>query len=475
MVMAAENDAGRVIVTLGPSLPLDRAAAILPDAEFRPPIAAGDAPTWDLAGDDILVIIDGHFLQSRAVRHKELLELLDKGVIVIGASSMGALRAAELHQFGMVGIGSVFKDFASATIEGDDEVALVHSTREYRYAALGWTMVDLRDALDQALTAGAVDENAARIILSTAKALPFTRRDSATIIAAAKDNGADEPMLRSFRTFCPDPSGWVKSRDAEQALRVAARFRQDRRARKAAGRRTDGALTYCGVRVKYARTSYSAAWQTMRCEGAFASAYDVFLRAAITIPGFPDVYTRLSVECLLLESLGRGADGDVDGSRAWLRGQFGVTPLPDGLLPLRPAAELLGARLARFGLPTRLADADPGLLELLREPERHAPGALPAVLLASRLWRADPQYDWITPAVPRLRAAGFGDAAGQSPWLDVSAGTLDVRECVGRLLRSWGVRDRHDVLPSLRERGLIDLPELVRAIRCGVLDPGPLG
>lgn len=57
---------------------------------------------------------------SSSVRHKEIPHLLANGVTVIGCSSMGALRAAELHPQDLTGSGQVFAMY------GDDEVAVPH-------------------------------------------------------------------------------------------------------------------------------------------------------------------------------------------------------------------------------------------------------------------------------------------------------------------------------------------------------------
>ena len=43
---------------------------------------------------------------------------------------MGALRAAELHAFGMRGVGRIFEAFRDGELEDDDEVAVVHGPAE---------------------------------------------------------------------------------------------------------------------------------------------------------------------------------------------------------------------------------------------------------------------------------------------------------------------------------------------------------
>ena len=46
---------------------------------------------------------------------------------------MGALRAAELHVFGMVGVGRVFELFRDGLLEDDDEVAVAHGPADSGY------------------------------------------------------------------------------------------------------------------------------------------------------------------------------------------------------------------------------------------------------------------------------------------------------------------------------------------------------
>ena len=52
------------------------------------------------------------------------MKALDNGITVVGGSSMGALRASELDDLGMVGIGYVYKAYRTGAITSDDDVAL---------------------------------------------------------------------------------------------------------------------------------------------------------------------------------------------------------------------------------------------------------------------------------------------------------------------------------------------------------------
>src|ERR1700758_4067113 len=100
----------KVLVYLGPSLPLDKARAILPDAIYRPPAKQGDILS-DVVNfsPSYIILIDGEFAQNLSPWHKEIVSAIQypgvKGVY--GASSMGALRASELDFIGMVGIGQI--------------------------------------------------------------------------------------------------------------------------------------------------------------------------------------------------------------------------------------------------------------------------------------------------------------------------------------------------------------------------------
>ena len=123
----------RILVYLGPSLPIDKARAILPNAIFRPPAKQGDIVT-DLVNlsPNRIILIDGVFRENLSPWHKELVYALQyPGVkAVYGAASMGALRAAELDFLGMIGVGRVYGWYRDSVTEDDSEVALSFATRE---------------------------------------------------------------------------------------------------------------------------------------------------------------------------------------------------------------------------------------------------------------------------------------------------------------------------------------------------------
>jgi hypothetical protein len=127
------GDGEKILVYLGPSLSLAKAREILPQAIYRPPARQGDIVT-DVVNfsPNRIILIDAEFRQNLSPWHKEIVYALQyPGVkAVYGASSMGALRAAELDWLGMVGVGRVYEWYRDGVTEDDSEVALNYAARD---------------------------------------------------------------------------------------------------------------------------------------------------------------------------------------------------------------------------------------------------------------------------------------------------------------------------------------------------------
>ncbi|HCU97270.1 MAG TPA: hypothetical protein DHU96_33000, partial [Actinobacteria bacterium] len=95
---------GTPVVFAGPSLGEAHARAALPGAVILPPARCGDVLSVLRLRPAAIVLIDGLYDTTPAPWHKELLWALEARVPVVGAASMGALRAAELDRFGMIGV-----------------------------------------------------------------------------------------------------------------------------------------------------------------------------------------------------------------------------------------------------------------------------------------------------------------------------------------------------------------------------------
>jgi len=208
-------------VFLGPSLPLGEALAIL-DAVYLPPVSMGDIHRLMARGPTVIAIIDGLFEQTPAVWHKEILFALSRGVRVLGASSMGALRAAELAAFGMEGVGEVFAAFHDGTLEDDDEVAVVHASASEGYRSLSDAMVNIRAGLRDARAAGAIGERTHDRLLAAAKGLYYPDRSWSRLLQLAGALEVPAAELAALRERISRARPDVKRADAIQLLRRLA-------------------------------------------------------------------------------------------------------------------------------------------------------------------------------------------------------------------------------------------------------------
>jgi hypothetical protein len=204
----------KTIVFLGPSL--DRAAAekILA-AEYRPPAKRGDLTHAIEDGAGIIVLIDGVFHQEAAVAHREVLAAVKAGITVVGASSMGALRAAELHTLGMTGIGKIFGLYRDGKLVSDDEVALVFDPASGY--ALSEPLINIRCTLKKAEAAGIITAADNAALLAAAQSVFYPQRTYKKIAAAAGDT-VDAATRERFLAFAAANPADQKKKDAIAAL-----------------------------------------------------------------------------------------------------------------------------------------------------------------------------------------------------------------------------------------------------------------
>lgn len=176
-------------VFVGPTLTSGEIVARLPDAVIHPPIKHGDPFRIALDPGDTVAVIDGLFFQSTAVRHKELLWLLSRRIRVVGASSMGALRAAELDRFGMRGIGEIYGAFSTGRVDADDEVAVAHGDAADDWTGCSDALVNLRAAASRAQSAGVLTSDEAASFVDEARSTYFADRHARLIVRRCVSNG----------------------------------------------------------------------------------------------------------------------------------------------------------------------------------------------------------------------------------------------------------------------------------------------
>ncbi|MDI6105354.1 TfuA-like protein [Actinoplanes sp. NEAU-A12] len=319
------------VLFLGPSLPAAEAARLLPGVRIMPPVGHGDLLRLDACAGDRILIVDGFFMHRPPVRHREILFLLERGVVVAGSSSMGALRAAELWQYGMRGVGDVFALYRDGVVTGDHEVAVVHGLGEDGYRQLSEPLVNIRIAVRRAVRAGVIGPDEGAEILDIAAGIPFRLLTWRSL--ALRAEGAAMDRLRHWLRDNPVDA---KADDARRLLRAAA-----------AG---DPALRPAGPGdepIRHVHTTYLEGWRS-RYEGAGGVTERELLVAlrvlhpefarlhrARVLAGFSGADPRdpglERLALLAADRLGRGAPVP-DGS--WLTAAEADLPAPEATLRL---------------------------------------------------------------------------------------------------------------------------------------------
>jgi hypothetical protein len=212
----------KTIVFFGPSIS-EAEVARLAACSHAPPIKRGDLAA---VGDyDVFVIIDGEFGQNLSVTPKEILAVIEQGKTVIGASSMGALRASELDRAGMIGVGWVYDYFRRSAVRRDADVALVYSPFDLKPMTV--PMVDLEYWMEQASAAGLIRNKERTLLLKLARNIFFADRTPDRLMSElGRAIGGD--TLDSLLAFSGGTIPSVKSIDATEAVRLSASLAERR-------------------------------------------------------------------------------------------------------------------------------------------------------------------------------------------------------------------------------------------------------
>ena len=176
------------VLFAGPSLPPDVPDPPSHSASFvlAGPVARGDVLQAVNDGAVAIGIADGRFEDILSVWHKEILYALSQGVAVAGAASMGALRAAECDGFGMIGIGEVYRRYASGCSTDDADVGQVHAPAELNYMALTEPLVNIEPTLTRMLDMELIDPDEFARLMSLAQSLHYKDRTYRRLFTSAR-------------------------------------------------------------------------------------------------------------------------------------------------------------------------------------------------------------------------------------------------------------------------------------------------
>lgn len=211
----------RTIVFVGPTL----RGVDLRGFEVRPPAGVGDVLRAARERVHRIAIIDGYFERMAAVWHKEILIALEKGIAVWGAASMGALRAAELDAFGMIGVGAIYRAFRRGVLTSDDEVAVAHLPGEVGFAPVSDALVNLRWGLAAAARARVISARTRDALIELARRPFYRERSWARLVEDGRAADLPRTQLAALAAW-PKPD--QKAADARRLLRRLAAERGPR-------------------------------------------------------------------------------------------------------------------------------------------------------------------------------------------------------------------------------------------------------
>ena len=206
----------KTIVFAGPSIAVEKLRRIS-TATDAPPIKRGDLAA--VGEYDVIVILDGEFGQRDSVSPKEILAVLGQGKTVIGAASMGALRASELDRSGMIGVGWVYQYFRRQAVRRDADVALAYSIFDFKPMTV--PVVDVEYWMERASAAGVVGRKDRTLALKIAREFFFAERTVDRLLDSLRRALGDR-LLQSLLAFSGGAIPSIKTLDAEAAVHRAS-------------------------------------------------------------------------------------------------------------------------------------------------------------------------------------------------------------------------------------------------------------
>ena len=207
-----------IVVYAGPTISHEHIRQHL-DCVCLPPVKHGDIIDILQQSPEAIGIIDGYFEGVPSVWHKEILHAMDLGVAVYGSASMGALRATELCDFGMVGVGQIFEWFRDGLLEDDDEVAVLHGPEEAGFLAASLPMVNIRATLALAQRHQIIDKSQKESLLAIAKCRYYKKRSWNRLLEDSEEL-FEQHVTNSLRVWLSTNKVDQKRTDAIEMLTV---------------------------------------------------------------------------------------------------------------------------------------------------------------------------------------------------------------------------------------------------------------
>lgn len=208
----------KIIIYTGLSIPFSEAKEILDSHDnieviYKRPIKRGDLGQALKENPDIIGIVDGVFHQNSSVGHKEILNVIKKGITVVGSSSMGALRASELDSLGMIGIGYVYKQYATGKVTSDDDVAVMLDSETLE--SLSEPLINMDYVFTNAYGENIITKEEKDELVKIAKSTFYPKRNYSQTLNESNLSDDKKNQLIDFIRMSPD----IKKEDAKELLK----------------------------------------------------------------------------------------------------------------------------------------------------------------------------------------------------------------------------------------------------------------
>lgn len=193
--------------------------------EYRPPIQGGELAALTGSGHPVL-IVDGLFGTKMSVTVVECLEFIQAGGLLLGCSSMGALRAADCYTVGMVGVGQIFQGYLMGYYHSDADVALRYHSVSHEEITLSWVHID--HITRHLVMKKQFSSLTARLILAKIRSISWYERYIDQVVEIIQ---FFSPQIKDseLRTLFSDDALHPKKNDAQLAINYLTQFYLARR------------------------------------------------------------------------------------------------------------------------------------------------------------------------------------------------------------------------------------------------------
>jgi YcaO-like protein with predicted kinase domain len=198
--------------------------SILPGALYAPPIKRDDILADIKSGVSSILILDGLFHQALSVSPSEIMDAIRRGIRVFGASSMGALRAAELEAYGMVGVGEIFEHIRDADAFRDDFLGQVFVDGWPQVQEASVTYVEFAINLKSLLRRRRISRKTCEYLCALYADLHYAERNLPTLTARIRDAHRNPDELLHAANHALNTMTRPKQSDARKAMRFVSRY-----------------------------------------------------------------------------------------------------------------------------------------------------------------------------------------------------------------------------------------------------------